>query len=122
MSLCIEGKIEEFELGNLLGRGSFGSVYAACSKITGQAVAIKILNKDAIQKENCESRVTREIEIHYRLRHPGIVAMKTFFEDTKAVYMVLERCEGGTVKKYLQRKRRLDEPEAAVILKQVRLA
>ncbi|KAM4672006.1 serine/threonine-protein kinase PLK4 isoform 2-T2 [Amazona ochrocephala] len=43
MATCIGEKIEDFKVGNLLGKGSFAGVYRAVSLKTGLEVAIKML-------------------------------------------------------------------------------
>ncbi|KAM6220774.1 serine/threonine-protein kinase PLK4 isoform 2-T2 [Rhynchocyon petersi] len=43
MAMCIGEKIEDFKVGNLLGKGSFAGVYRAESIHTGLEVAIKML-------------------------------------------------------------------------------
>ena len=40
----------DYTLAQSIGRGSFGSVYYAINKQTGDEVAIKVLNKTALAK------------------------------------------------------------------------
>ena len=50
-------------LGKTLGEGTFGKVRLGTHTLTGEKVAIKILEKDKIQDKADIERVTREIQI-----------------------------------------------------------
>lgn len=54
-------KVGKYELGRTLGEGTFGKVKYAIDTETNQAVAIKVLEKDKIQKQVS------------RLLHPSII-------------------------------------------------
>lgn len=47
-------------------------------------------------------RVQQEVTIHYRLKHPSILELYTFFEDANYVYLVLELCHNGELQKFLK--------------------
>lgn len=65
-------------------------------------------------------RVRQEVAIHARLKHPSILELYTFFEDTNYVYLVLELAQNGALHRYLMDKQKtLNEFEAANILSQV---
>lgn len=51
-------------------------------------VAIKVLFKSELVKNNMERQVVREIEIHNQLKHPNIVEFLTYFTDDRRIYMV----------------------------------
>lgn len=58
------------------------------------------------------NRVKQEVAIHSRLKHPAVLELYTFFEDSKYVYLVLELCHNGELQKYLKKhKRTLSEDE-----------
>lgn len=56
-------------IGETLGQGTFGKVKAAIHILTGEKVAIKILEKEKIADASDVERVTREIHILKQLRH-----------------------------------------------------
>jgi serine/threonine protein kinase len=69
--------------GRSLGQGTFGKVRVGTHTITGEKVAIKILEKDRIESKSDVERVTREINILKKVRHPNViqlyeVSIKTF--------------------------------------------
>lgn len=63
-------------------------------------------------------RVEQEVSIHYRLKHPSILELYTFFEDSNYVYLVLELCHNGELRQYIKDKL-LTESEVSSIMKQV---
>jgi 5'-AMP-activated protein kinase catalytic alpha subunit len=60
-------------MGKTLGQGTFGKVKEAIHILTGEKVAIKILEKDKIKEVDDVERVTREIHILKFIRHPNII-------------------------------------------------
>lgn len=61
--------LNDFELGNRMGRGKFGRVYCAREKTTGFVVALKTLMKAEIVKGGVERQILREIEIQSHLKY-----------------------------------------------------
>jgi 5'-AMP-activated protein kinase, catalytic alpha subunit len=59
--------------GRSLGQGTFGKVRLGTHLITGEKVAIKILEKDKIKDQSDVERVTREIHILKIVRHPNVI-------------------------------------------------
>lgn len=69
---------------------------------------------------NMITRVHQEVSIHSRLKHPSILELYTFFEDTNYVYLILEFCQNGELQRYLkQHNRVLKENEAYEVFQQV---
>ena len=114
--------IDDYDIGQLLGRGGFASVYRARERRTGSLYALKIMEKANIRKHNMESRVANEIKIQSELRYKGIVQSHCHFEDAENVYMVLELCEGGNLYRYLKTHGPLNETEASIVIKQLLLS
>lgn len=61
--------------GRSLGQGTFGKVRLGTHLITGEKVAIKILEKDKIKDQSDVERVTREIHILKIVRHPNVIQL-----------------------------------------------
>ena len=58
------------------------------------------------------ARVRNEVEIQSRLKHPTILELYNYFEDSNYVYLVLEICRNGELGRYLRTSgRRLTEEE-----------
>ena len=60
-------------MGNTIGEGTFGKVKEATHILTGEKVAIKILEKYRIKEVADVERVSREIHILKLIRHPNII-------------------------------------------------
>lgn len=63
------------EIGKTIGEGTFGKVKLATHILTGEKVAIKILEKERIIDVSDVERVAREIHILKLIRHPNIVQL-----------------------------------------------
>lgn len=61
--------------GKTLGEGTFGKVKGAVHTLTGEKVAVKILEKDRIVDVSDVERVAREIHILKLIRHPNIIQL-----------------------------------------------
>lgn len=105
--------IEDFEIGNLLGRGRFGYVYCGREKQTRFVVALKILFKAQLKNSKMEQQVKREIEIQSNLKHPNILRLYGFFHDEQRIYLLLEYAPGGELYRRMQAEKTLRESEAA---------
>ena len=114
--------INDYDIGQLLGRGGFATVYRARERRTGHVFALKIMEKSYISKHKMENRVQNEIRIQSELSNKGIVKLYRHFEDADYIYMVLELCEGGNLYKYLKTHGFLSEMEARSVIRQLLLA
>ncbi|XP_068608300.1 serine/threonine-protein kinase PLK4 [Brachionichthys hirsutus] len=120
MSTSIGDRIEDFQVLTLLGKGSFACVYRAKSLKTGLEVAIKTIDKKAMHKAGMVQRVTNEVEIQCRLKHPSILELYNYFEDSNYVYLVLEMCHNGEMSRYIkERKIPFSEDEARHFMHQI---
>ncbi|KAF6306906.1 polo like kinase 4 [Rhinolophus ferrumequinum] len=120
MATCIGEKIEDFKVGNLLGKGSFAGVYRAESIHTGLEVAIKMIDKKAMYKAGMVQRVQNEVKIHCQLKHPSILELYNYFEDNNYVYLVLEMCHNGEMNRFLKNRRKpFSENEARQFMHQI---
>lgn len=108
-------ELSNFDIGRPLGRGKFGNVYLAREKDTKFVVALKVLFKKQIQRDNVEHQVRREIEIQSHLRHPNILRLYGFFHDPARIYLILEYAPKGALYKELQSQpnKRFDEQRTA---------
>ncbi|XP_041942363.1 LOW QUALITY PROTEIN: serine/threonine-protein kinase PLK4 [Alosa sapidissima] len=120
MSTSIGDKIEDFKVLTLLGKGSFACVYRAKSVNTSMEVAIKTIDKKAMHKAGMVQRVINEVEIQCRLKHPSILELYNYFEDSNYVYLVLEMCHNGEMSRYLKdRNKPFSEDEARHFMQQI---
>lgn len=112
-------KLSDFEIGRPLGKGKFGNVYLAREKKTKYIVALKVLFKSQLMKNNVEVQLRREIEIQSHLRHPNILRMHGYFYDETRIFLILEFAARGELYKVLQKFQRFDEVTAATYMLQL---
>ncbi|KAL8460684.1 hypothetical protein ACS0TY_031486 [Phlomoides rotata] len=84
-----------FEIGKLLGHGTFAKVYHARNVKTGESVAIKVIDKEKILKVGLISHIKREISILRRVRHPNIVQLFEVMATKSKIFFVMEYVKGG---------------------------
>ncbi len=84
--------------------------------LTGEKVAIKILEKDKIVDINDVERVAWEIHILKIVRHPTIVQLYEIIETDKKLYLIMEYAWGGELFEYIVNRKRIREKEACKFL------
>ena len=67
--------IGDYILQKSIGQGTFGKVKLGIHQLTGEKVAIKILEKKRIIDVADVERVSREIHILKLIRHPNIIQL-----------------------------------------------
>ncbi|CAH9138587.1 unnamed protein product [Cuscuta epithymum] len=87
--------MERYELGRLLGQGAFAKVYYARSIITGQSVAIKVIDKEKVLKVGLTDQIKREISVMRLVRHPNIILLYEVMATKTKIYFVIELAKGG---------------------------
>ena len=85
----------KYETGRLLGKGTFAKVYYAKHVISGESVAIKVINKDYVKKEGMMEQIKREISVMRLVRHPNIVELKEVMATKTKIFFVMEYVRGG---------------------------
>ncbi|KAJ4978808.1 hypothetical protein NE237_009588 [Protea cynaroides] len=96
--LSPQNAIGKYELGRLLGCGTFAKVYYARNIRTGQCVAIKAFSKHKISKAGLVPYIKQEMYILRRLchpRHPHIVKLFEVLATKTKIYFVMELARGG---------------------------
>lgn len=105
-------------LGRSLGQGTFGKVRLGTHLITGEKVAIKILEKDKIRDQSDVERVTREIHILKIVRHPNVIQLyevsrfcftkfMQIIETSRQLFLIMEYACGGELFDYIVKRKRL---------------
>jgi serine/threonine protein kinase len=88
---------ERYALMHLIGEGSFGFVWAAKGRPTGEDVAIKFAHRERIAddanwvREEGGRRVLREVAMLQSLRHPSVIRLVEWHETAHYIVIVTER-------------------------------
>ncbi|RDD39953.1 Cyclin-dependent kinase 2 [Trichoplax sp. H2] len=81
--------MENFHKLEKIGEGTYGKVYKACNKTTGQTVALKKIRLDS-DKEGVPSTTLREISILRSLNHSFVVRLYDVVHSDQCLYLVFE--------------------------------
>lgn len=102
--------VRDFTFGQILGEGSYSTVFMATDRQSLKEYAIKVLEKKHIIKEKKIKYVNIEKNTLNRLTdHPGIVRLYYTFQDETSLYYVLDLCKGGELLGVLKRTGTFDE-------------
>lgn len=106
-------------IGKTIGEGTFGKVKLGHHILTGERVAIKILEKDKIKDPGDAERVSREIKILRQVRHPNIVQLFEIIETPKQFYLIMEYANGGELFEFIVQHGKIKETLACKLFLQV---
>ncbi|KAK2495869.1 hypothetical protein MC885_006824 [Smutsia gigantea] len=81
--------MDVFQKVEKIGEGTYGVVYKAKNKETGQLVALKKIRLD-VETEGVPSTAIREISLLKELKHPNIVRLLDVVHSEKKLYLVFE--------------------------------
>jgi hypothetical protein len=111
--------LADFEVGKVLGTGSFGRVCLARHLRTGSWCAIKTLLKAHIMKHQQVPHLRSERDVLQRIDHPFVVRMRGHFQDGACVHFVMEYVAGGEFFSHLRAREQLGEDAARFYAAQV---
>ena len=112
---------DKFERFDILGKGSYGTVYKASYKETNELVAIKKLNKAYIKLNNLEAYVKREYINLSKMNHPFVISLYHHFETDTDTFLVLEYCPLGELQSLVS-PTRIDEHSVKFYVAEILLA
>ncbi|KAL5206101.1 hypothetical protein ABZP36_034310 [Zizania latifolia] len=85
-----------YELGRLLGQGTFAKVYYGRDLRSGESVAIKVIDKARLRRtEGMVEQLRREISVMRMVRHPNVVGIREVLASRARVFVVMEYARGG---------------------------
>ncbi|WVZ54820.1 hypothetical protein U9M48_005565 [Paspalum notatum var. saurae] len=109
------GKIllERYELGRLLGKGTFGKVHYARNLESNQGVAIKMVEKDRVlNKVGQSEQIRSEITTMRLVAHKNIVELHEVMATRNKIYFVMEYVKGGELFNKIEKNGKLSEAAA----------
>ena len=113
-------KIGHYILETVIGKGSFSVVYRGISEITNDFVAIKVTQKETINKQpQLKHLIQSEVNILHQCNNENVVQLIDYIETNLACYLVMEYCNEGDLRNYIKSKDHLSEAEAVSFLKQL---
>ncbi|KAE8675812.1 CBL-interacting protein kinase 5 [Hibiscus syriacus] len=85
----------KYELGRMLGHGTFAKVYHARNLQTGKSVAMKVVGKEKVIKVGMMEQIKREISVMKMVKHPNIVDLHEVMASKSKIYFAMELVRGG---------------------------
>ena len=87
-----------YRLGERLGHGGMGEVFAAQDLRLEREVALKLLRADLAEQDDIRERVVAEARLAARLTHPHVVGVLDTGEQDGRPFVVMERLSGRTLR------------------------
>ncbi|CAG9320242.1 CDKL2_2 [Blepharisma stoltei] len=100
--------MEKYEVLNVIGEGTYGTVVKALHKETGMTVAIKKF-KEGDENEHVKKIALREVRMLKLMRHQNIVSLLEFFQRKGRLHLIFEYVDNTILEKIERSPEGLDE-------------
>ena len=107
----------KYKILGLVGRGQFGKVLCARMRDTGKLVALKELANNRFPT----NKLLRELRFLLTLQHDNIVACTALVHHQKYRYLVMEYCEGGTLRDLMNHSKSLTVKQCFALIHDILL-
>ncbi|ORZ20725.1 kinase-like domain-containing protein [Absidia repens] len=96
--LCLDAEdgstTTQYQLGNCIGKGQFGSVYRGLDLATGEVVAIKRIK---LEDGELDEEMMKEVGILKTMSHANVIQYLGFIRNRHHINIVLEYAENGSL-------------------------
>jgi len=125
---CSTRRIEEgprefhklYKLGGVLGKGGFGTVFAAIRKKDKLHVAVKEVYKAKIIKKTADGKTPLEVALMQQVKEvPGAIKILDWFEMSESFFIVMEKFTCQDLFDYISEHGPLKEGKARMMFKQI---
>eukprot|EP00877_Chromochloris_zofingiensis_P004633 jgi/Chrzof1/14170/Cz08g28020.t1 len=113
----VQDFLERFEVGETVGAGGFAVVKRGRDKLTGEPVAIKVVDKSRYAAG--DNSLEREIQVLCKVDHPNCIKLYAVYITPRKVYLVTELVTGGELLDRVTDKGNYTEKDAAYIIRQI---
>ncbi|KAK2412636.1 CBL-interacting protein kinase [Trifolium repens] len=110
--------IGKYRVSRTIGEGTFSKVKLAFNSNNDEKVAIKVIDKQMVLKNNLKYQVQSEIRTMKLLNHPNIVRIHEVIGTKTKIYIVMEYVSGGQLLDKMSYAK-LDECEARKLFQQL---
>uniref|UniRef100_A0A7R9VYE8 non-specific serine/threonine protein kinase n=1 Tax=Chlamydomonas euryale TaxID=1486919 RepID=A0A7R9VYE8_9CHLO len=104
------GRLEDYQINHLIGRGQYSTVYAAQHVASGTAVALKKVAIFDMMDPKARQDCLKEVKILENLQHPNIVKCFTSFIQDNELIIVMEWAESGDLAQALKQRAASGQP------------
>eukprot|EP01114_Cavostelium_apophysatum_P013883 TRINITY_DN3462_c0_g1_i3.p1 TRINITY_DN3462_c0_g1~~TRINITY_DN3462_c0_g1_i3.p1 ORF type:complete len:1224 (+),score=375.16 TRINITY_DN3462_c0_g1_i3:746-4417(+) len=110
---------EQYKLGRVVGTGQTGVCYECKHKKTRETYCMKIVDKTKLEKEVLK-RVEQEVGLLTKLKdNSSIIRFYEKFENDEELSIVLELCQGGSLKDDVKMHGKYTENQTATVIYQI---
>ncbi|EAX88951.1 CAMK family protein kinase [Trichomonas vaginalis G3] len=99
----IPSHVSKYKVIKIIGRGGFAVVVLAQHTITKETVAIKIINRDIIVKNNLLMYLENELRLSTRFNHPNIAKVYDVIYEEDIIMIIMEYLQNGDLQSLLSR-------------------
>ena len=103
----------------ILGEGTFSTVYEAKNRITDIMRAMKIIKRQKHSSEQEKREIINEINILKTMDHPNIVKIFEFYSNKDSYSIIMEYCRGGQLVSEIKSYGPFDEKYTAYVMYQI---
>ncbi len=112
----VRPSLSRYDLGELLGEGGVGRVFAAVDKIDSRRVALKVLRQELAADPVQTERFVREAKLLQEIAHPNVVKGLRVAREGATIFFAMELLEGRCLQDVLAESGRLDEERALQVV------
>jgi serine/threonine protein kinase len=102
----------KYQVIGLVGQGQFGRVFCAVERQTSELVALKELDRLRFSTR----QFLRELDFLTSLKHPNIVGFHTLEYGPTGRYLVMDYCEGGTLRDLIESSSKLSLKQCLTLM------
>jgi formylglycine-generating enzyme required for sulfatase activity len=99
-----------FEIGELLGAGGMGQVFAAHDRLKDQYLALKVLSPELVASAHARERFLVEARICCDLSHDNIVRVYDVAQSGPHIYLTMERLYGQSLRCVIEKCKQEQRP------------
>uniref|UniRef100_A0A8C7EBS3 non-specific serine/threonine protein kinase n=1 Tax=Nothoprocta perdicaria TaxID=30464 RepID=A0A8C7EBS3_NOTPE len=89
--------MDDYEIIKEIGEGSFGKVFLAKEKVNNEQCVIKEISLTKVKQQNLSSQ--KEVILLAKMKHANIVTFYASLQEKNKLYIVMEYCDGGDLRK-----------------------
>eukprot|EP00005_Dracoamoeba_jomungandri_P006220 CAMPEP_0174256610 /NCGR_PEP_ID=MMETSP0439-20130205/5832_1 /TAXON_ID=0 /ORGANISM="Stereomyxa ramosa, Strain Chinc5" /LENGTH=316 /DNA_ID=CAMNT_0015339309 /DNA_START=11 /DNA_END=961 /DNA_ORIENTATION=- len=107
-----------YDLGDVIGEGSFSVVKKATHRETNQEFAVKIMSKEDVGEVH-QGELLKEMEILTSVSHPNIIELKACYDTGEEIYFFMEYAPGGYLFDRVKEKGSYSESDARQLVRNI---
>nr|XP_058957175.1 testis-specific serine/threonine-protein kinase 4-like [Pocillopora verrucosa] len=108
-----------YQLGDILGKGSYAVVRKAYSRRHKRYVAVKIICKKKAPEDFLSKFLPREIKVLKKLQHPHVLSLIEVIETNTRMYIITDLAESGDLLEFIRKNGAVAEAQAKRLFKQL---